>query len=117
MLTAFLCAFVLFDAIVYAYVGRALFRDEAIPKLELKNPYVGLDEMYGWGIVNSSYHAPVNNKARRVAHVFSNEPNRGSPVDEHRSLTSYGMLSPPEQHLRVSPEVCPLLGSRSGHSH
>ena len=103
--TAFLCVFVLFDAVIYSYVAHTLLRDEVVPALEMKNPYIGLDEMYGYGIVNSSHHDPIVNKARRVAHVFSDDPHRSSPVDEHRSLTSYGMLSPPEQHLRVTSEV------------
>ena len=97
--------FVLLDAIVFGYVAHVLLVDEVPPPLEFKSPYIGLDELYSLRIVNSSYHAPIVNRARRVAHVFSDEPYRGSPVDEHRNLTSFGVLSPPDQHLRVNSEV------------
>ena len=47
------------DIAVYAYVGRILLREDEAGPLELRNPYIGLDEMYGYGIVNSSLHKPL----------------------------------------------------------
>ena len=104
-LIAILFAFIFLDAMIYTYVGRALLRNVVTPPLEFKNPYVGLDEMYNNGVVNSSYHAPIVNRPRRVAHVFRTDSHLASPVDEHRKLTSYGTISPPEEHLHVSSDV------------
>ena len=104
-ITLVLCAFVFLDIAIFTHVARILLSDDESAPLEIRNPYIGLDELYYYQLVNSSVHNPIMNKPRRIAHVFSNDPQRPSPIDEHRGITSFGMMTPPDQHLRVSRDV------------
>ena len=94
------------DIAIYTYIAHILLTDASPEPLEIRNQYIGLDELYEYGIVNASRHDPIINKPRRVGHVFSNDPHKASPVDEHRGLTAYGLMAPPDQHLHVTTEVC-----------
>ncbi|KIP04046.1 hypothetical protein PHLGIDRAFT_15474 [Phlebiopsis gigantea 11061_1 CR5-6] len=102
-LTVALSAFVLVDLVVYCYLAFTLFAPPgAVDDLELRSQYVGLEEMYAYGVVNSSRLAPVLNKPRVVGQVYPADPHRKAPQDEHLTLTPYGRMAIPDRHLQVS---------------
>lgn len=92
------------DIMVGLYVVR-LLRPTDSGMLEVRSQYVGLEELYASGVVNTSHYPPIVNTARFAAQVSRSEPGRVAPEDEHRHLTNFGTLSPPDRHLRVSSEV------------
>lgn len=100
-------AFILLDLLVYIYVARAIFNTSSlsIAKLELRNTYVGLDELYASGTVNSSTYDPIVNRPRFAAQVSSAEPNKVFPDGDRRVVSSYGLLSTPDHRLHVSSDV------------
>ena len=108
-----LCAFVFLDVAVFTHIARILLSDDEPAPLEIRNPYIGLDELYEYHIVNSSIHQPIMDKPRRIAHVFRDDPQRPSPIDEHRGMTPFGMMTPPNQHLSVSSNVSSTTTSGS----
>ncbi|PSR97584.1 hypothetical protein PHLCEN_2v4291 [Hermanssonia centrifuga] len=118
LVTTILCIFVLLDVAVYGYIVQ-LLRASNIDtgSLELRNSYIGLDELYHeTTLVNSSRHEPIINLARRVGQVSSTDPHKPSPVDAHRMLTPFGLMAPPDRNLLVSSDVSQILFVEPHHS-
>ena len=78
--------------------------------LEYANPYIGLEELYQSGKVNSSYIEPIIIRPRISAQVFVEDPDRLAPRGEHDYWhETWGMLSPNERRLHVTPTVSALF--------
>ncbi|KAI0077305.1 hypothetical protein K474DRAFT_1596395, partial [Panus rudis PR-1116 ss-1] len=100
-------SFLVLDIAVFAYTARVLTSgaDSVLGELEVRNTYVGLEELYAEGVVKSSRYEPLINRPRVIAQVTSVEPNKIYPVDQLRKLSDVGRLSPPDFHLQVSPNT------------
>lgn len=99
------------DLIALLYMSRIMnnvYADVSANDLEFASPYIGLDELYRSGSVNSSKIDPIINTPRVVAQVFSNRPTELAPVGEHDLFQkAFGTLSPHEKHLLVDQNVRP----------
>ncbi|KAI0340434.1 hypothetical protein BDW22DRAFT_1360395 [Trametopsis cervina] len=106
--TIILCGFVLLDVVVYSYIAKLLLSDDAPgEEIEIKNSYIGLDELYDprWNLVKSSHHDPIVLLPRQVGAVFQSDPSRVSPFEEHLTLTPYGLMAIPDRHLQLSSDT------------
>ena len=98
------------DLVALAYVTHmysTVFQDKDFASnLEYANPYIGLKELYESGKVESSEIAPILIRPRVSAQIFADEPNKLTPRGEHDYWDdTWGMLSPNERHLHVTPNV------------
>ncbi|OJT11907.1 hypothetical protein TRAPUB_11553 [Trametes pubescens] len=106
------------DLAAVAYTAR-LARTVFAPKdfaarLEYASPYIGLDELYASGQVNSSVLEPITIRPRIAAQVFVREPDRPAPRGEHDYWhETYGRMSPNERRLRISPDVHTIIQFRA----
>ncbi|KAI0078580.1 hypothetical protein K474DRAFT_1641210 [Panus rudis PR-1116 ss-1] len=105
---------IFFDLAAFFYLARLLLDNTAVAfgELEVRNTYVGMDELYSLGIVNSSQYPPMINRPRVNAHVSKAEPNKVFPVDELREVTDAGRVSPPDRRLIVSGDVTTIAQFR-----
>ena len=87
----------------------------ATAHLPIRNPYVGLAELYAPALGNATpgTYAPIVNAPRVAAQVSRTEPARVWPEDEHRWLSALGTMSPPDRHLLVTDDVRPSRASAS----
>ncbi|KAF9055667.1 hypothetical protein BJ165DRAFT_1521662 [Panaeolus papilionaceus] len=106
---AFVVLFFIVDIYAFFSVAKILLdagnqvRDP--DTMELRNPYIGLDELYSSQAVKASKHDPIINEPRIAAQVSPAEPKKVFPFDEHRWLTNFGLVSPPDRRTKVTSEV------------
>ncbi|TFK82242.1 hypothetical protein K466DRAFT_500655 [Polyporus arcularius HHB13444] len=82
--------------------------------LEYANPYIGLKELYESGKLNSSEIAPILIRPRVSAQVFVDQPDKLAPRGEHDYWDeTWGMLSPNERRLHVTPKVHTVVQFRA----
>lgn len=98
------------DLIALAYIwhmSRTVFQDKSFAEnLEYADPYIGLTELYASGKVNSSPIDPILIRPRVSAKVYVNSPDKLAPRGERDYWhETWGMLSPNERHLHVTPNV------------
>ena len=74
-------------------------------ELEYRSPYTNLDELYRTGLINASDYPPIVSMPRRSVQVSNIEQTRVFPQDEHRWLSQYGTISPPDRHVMVTSSV------------
>ncbi|TFK82237.1 hypothetical protein K466DRAFT_578243 [Polyporus arcularius HHB13444] len=106
------------DLIALAYVARmfgTVFQDKDFAlNLEYANPYIGLKELYELGMVNLSQIAPILIRPRVSAQVFVDQPDKLAPRGEHDYWDeTWGMLSPNERRLHVTPNVHTIVQFRA----
>ncbi|KAF8971923.1 hypothetical protein BDZ97DRAFT_2071094 [Flammula alnicola] len=105
-MTIGLLVFFLLDIFAFIWVARLLLNAklsiEDIDNIEFRNPYIGLDELYGYHKVKPSHYNKLINEPRLAAQISPAEPNKVFPIDAHRWLSDFGVLSPPDRHLQVS---------------
>ncbi|KAI0700813.1 hypothetical protein C8T65DRAFT_580024 [Cerioporus squamosus] len=106
------------DLIALAYIARmfnSVFQDKDFASnLEYANPYIGLKELYESGKVNSSEIAPILMRPRVSAQVLVDEPDKLAPRGEHDYWhETWGMLSPNERYLHVTPNVHTIVQFRA----
>ncbi|RDX40722.1 hypothetical protein OH76DRAFT_308685 [Lentinus brumalis] len=106
------------DLIALAYVARmfgTVFQDKDFAlNLEYANPYIGLKELYESGKLNSSEIAPILIRPRVSAQVFVDQPDKLAPRGEHDYWDeTWGMLSPNERRLHVTPKVHTIVQFRA----
>ncbi|KAF9528137.1 hypothetical protein CPB83DRAFT_358919 [Crepidotus variabilis] len=70
-----------------------------------RNPYIGLDKLYGTGLINTSIHGKIINEPSLATQVSSTDVNKVFPVDLHQWLSDFGRLSPPDRRFYVSKDV------------
>ncbi|KAI0370714.1 hypothetical protein BV20DRAFT_238967 [Pilatotrama ljubarskyi] len=105
-----------FLALAYvAHLSRTVFQDKDFTaNLEYASPYIGLKELYESGAVNASKIDPITIRPRVSAQVFVDEPDRLPPRGEHDYWHDrYGMMSPNERRLRVTPNVHTIVQYRA----
>ncbi|KAF9476012.1 hypothetical protein BDN70DRAFT_863897 [Pholiota conissans] len=106
LVTIGLLAFFLLDVVAFFFIARLLLDTkesiQAFENLEFKNPYVGLDALYGSQKINASHYAPLVNEPRLAVQVSPAYPNKVFPIDAHRWLSDFGLLSPPDRRFKVS---------------
>ncbi|PPQ89988.1 hypothetical protein CVT25_009628 [Psilocybe cyanescens] len=103
-----LIVFFLVDIITFAYIARILIdarRQSEPDKLEFKNPYIGLDELYSLQGVKPSQYNTIVNEPRLATQISQDQPHKVFPVDLHRWLSDFGVLSPPDRNFKISSAV------------
>jgi len=94
------------DIIIFISVARLILNVTRTVKnqemMEFRNPYIGLDELYSLQRTRPSTYRTVVNEPRLTAQVSIIEPDRVFPIDAHRWLSDFGLLSPPDRHLQVT---------------
>ena len=113
-LAAAVCIVACVDLVALTFIWRmfgTVFQDKDFAgTLEYANPYIGLEELYQSGKVNSSHIEPIVIRPRISAQVFVEDPDRLAPRGEHDYWhETWGMLSPNERRLHVTPTVSALL--------
>lgn len=115
-----LMLFFVVDIFVFISVARLLlearYSAEEPESMEFRNPYIGLDELYSYHKTKPSRYNTLINKPRLSAQISSAEPSRVFPIDAHRWLSDFGVLSPPDRHLQVTSNVRDLSHYAMGHS-
>lgn len=106
------------DLMALIYVWRmsgTVFQDKNFAaNLEYADPYIGLTELYTSGKVNSSPIDPILIRPRISAQVYVDEADRLTPRGERDYWhETWGMLSPHERHLHVTPNVSLRIHCRS----
>ncbi|KAM5531441.1 hypothetical protein V8D89_014898 [Ganoderma adspersum] len=106
------------DLIALAYVWHmsgTVFQDKDFAaNLEYADPYIGLAELYASGRVNSSPIDPILIRPRVSAQVYVDEPDKLAPRGERDYWhETWGMLSPHERHLHVTPNVHTIVQFRA----
>ncbi|PIL34475.1 hypothetical protein GSI_03252 [Ganoderma sinense ZZ0214-1] len=107
------------DLLALAYVWRisgTVFQDKdfAAATLEYADPYIGLTELYASGKVNSSPIDPILVRPRVSAQVYVDQPTKLAPRGERDYWhETWGMLSPNERHLHVTPNVHTIVQFRA----
>jgi len=100
----------LLDMVAFAFVARmilnATYLDES-DKLEFRNPYIGLDELYSSRKVKPSFYKRLTNEPRFATQISAAEPYKIFPIDLHRWLSDFGFVSPSDRRLKVSSTVRP----------
>ncbi|TCD71632.1 hypothetical protein EIP91_007379 [Steccherinum ochraceum] len=110
-LGALILAVVLVDIGAFMYIARLLVYQEERP-LPIRNTYVGLDDLYAVGKVNTSTYAPIENRPRVDAQVSISEPKKVFPVDRLRWLSTMGRMSPPDLRLHVTDDMHTIVQFR-----
>lgn len=110
-LSVFLCI----DLLVYLVIFRRLsgLHPRQQEELEYRNPYTNLEDLYRTGLINVSDYPPIVSMPRISAQVSPIEQTRVFPQDEHRWLSQYGTVSPPDRHVLVTSSVGALTNFRS----
>ncbi|TBU27415.1 hypothetical protein BD311DRAFT_724083 [Dichomitus squalens] len=93
-------------ALVYVtHMFNTVFRPKDFAsRLQYGNPYIGLQDLYSSGKVNSSAIDPIVLRPRSSAQVFVDEPDRVSPRGLRDTWKAgWGTVSPNERHLHVTP--------------
>ncbi|RPD54569.1 hypothetical protein L226DRAFT_575131 [Lentinus tigrinus ALCF2SS1-7] len=106
------------DLFALAYIAHmfgTVFQDKDFAShLEYANPYIGLKELYESGKVKSSDISPILIRPRVSAQVFIDQPNKFTPRGEHDYWDeTWGMLSPNERHLHVTPNIHTIVQFRA----
>jgi len=112
VVVAGLILFFLVDLIAFAFIARLLLDARSLDgpdDMEFRNPYIGLDELYTFSNIRPSRYNKVINEPRLSAQISPAEPNRVFPIDAHRWLSDFGVLSPPDRHLQVSRNIHTVL--------
>ncbi|KAF8902249.1 hypothetical protein CPB84DRAFT_1824378 [Gymnopilus junonius] len=107
-IVAGLVIFLMVDLIVFSLIGKMLLdaRSFEDPEdMEFRNPYIGLDDLYHYHDIKPSHFSKVINEPRLSAQISPAEPNRVFPIDAHRWLSDFGVLSPPDRHFQVSNQI------------
>jgi hypothetical protein len=107
-MVAGLIIFFLVDLIAFTFIARMLLAARSLEdqdKMEFRNPYIGLDALYGYNKITPSRYNKVINEPRLSAQISAAEPTRVFPIDPHRWLSDFGLLSPPDRHLQVSSHI------------
>ncbi|PPR06250.1 hypothetical protein CVT24_000922 [Panaeolus cyanescens] len=106
---AFVVLFFIIDIYAFFSVGKILLDARNTVRdpdtMELRNPYIGLDELYSFQSIKPSAYAPIINEPRMAAQVSPAEPKKVFPFDEHRWLSDFGRLSPPDRRTKVTSDV------------
>lgn len=103
-----LVLFFLVDILCFIYVARMLLNArhlDDIDHMEFRNPYIGLDELYAQGKIKPSHYNTLVNEPRFATQVSEALPDDIFPVDLHRWLSDFGLLSPPDRRFKVSKTV------------
>jgi hypothetical protein len=116
-----LMMFFVVDIFVFISVARLLlearYSAEDPENMEFRNPYIGLNELYGYHKIKPSRYNTLINEPRLSAQISPVEPSRVFPIDAHRWLSDFGVLSPPDRHLQVTSDVRDLSSHYAmGHS-
>lgn len=96
------------DIVAFAYITlilRDTSRVGVVDGLQFKNPYIGLDELYHLNKIRPSHYNPIVNEPRLSTQVSQDEPDKIFPVDLHRWLSDFGLLSPPDRNFKVTSTV------------
>jgi len=113
-----LMVFLVVDIIVFISMARLLleakYSAEEPENMEFRNPYIGLDELYNYHKIKPSHYNTLTNEPRISAQISSAEPSRVFPIDAHRWLSDFGVLSPPDRHLQVTSDVRDLSSHGAG---
>lgn len=106
LLSMVLVLFFLLDIIAFVSIGKLLLdakqSTEGVENMEFRNPYIGLDELYGSQRFNASHYANLVNEPRLAVQISPAHPDKVFPFDAHRWLSDFGLLSPPDRHFQVS---------------
>lgn len=98
--------FFILDIVAFICIGKLLLDAKRsisdLDNLDFRDPYVGLDKLYGSHRVNSSHYNSVINEPRFSAQVSPEQANEVFPIDSHRWLSDFGLLSPPDRRFQVS---------------
>jgi len=111
-IVAGLIIFLMVDLIVFAFIGKMLLDARSVEDpddMEFRNPYIGLEDLYHYHDIKPSRYDKVINEPRLSAQISPAEPNRVFPIDAHRWLSDFGVLSPPDRHLQVSNQIHTLV--------
>jgi hypothetical protein len=103
-----LIVFFLVDLIAFAFIARMLLGAHSLgdqANMEFRNPYIGLDALYSYQNIKPSRYNKVINEPRLSAQISAAEPTKVFPIDPHRWLSDFGLLSPPDRHLQVSSHI------------
>ena len=113
-----LVVFLVVDIIVFISMARLLlearYSAEEPEYMEFRNPYIGLDELYSYHTIKPSRYDILINEPRLSAQISSAEPSQVYPIDAHRWLSDFGVLSPPDRHLQVTSDVRDLPSHCAG---
>ncbi|KAF8167191.1 hypothetical protein B0H34DRAFT_4305 [Crassisporium funariophilum] len=106
---AFMVGLVLFfiiDIVAFAAMARLLLKASSsvqnMSKMEFRDSYIGLNELYTYKKVRPSTYDTLINEPRLATQVSPADPNRVFPLDLHRWLSDFGLLTPPDRNLKVS---------------
>ncbi|EMD31803.1 hypothetical protein CERSUDRAFT_88672, partial [Gelatoporia subvermispora B] len=104
-LLVFIVATDVFAFIKTSHMFRTVYPDRFLEdsRLEIANPYVGLEDLYRSGKANASRIEPILNTPRVITQVYRDRPDGPAPIGEHDFLNQYGTLAPNEKHLHVDP--------------
>lgn len=109
IMAAGLMMFFVVDICVFISVARLLlearYSAEDPQSMEFRNPYIGLDELYSYHKVKPSRYNTLINEPRFSAQISPAEPSRVFPIDAHRWMSDFGVLSPPDRHLQVTRDI------------
>ena len=98
--------FFILDIVAFICIGKLLLDARRsishLDNLDFRDPYVGLDKLYESHRVNSSRYNPVINEPRFSAQISPEQANEVFPIDAHRWLSDFGLLSPPDRRFQVS---------------
>ena len=101
--------FFVVDIFVFISAARLLlearYSAEDPENMEFRNPYIGLDELYTYHKIKPSRYNTLINEPRFSAQISQAERSRVFPIDTHRWLSDFGVLSPPDRHLQVTSDV------------
>jgi len=107
-----LVIFFLVDIIAFVYIARMLLDARSLKDsddMEFRNPYIGLDELYRFHDIKPSRYDKLINEPRLSAQISPAEPDKVFPIDVHRWLSDFGLLSPPDRHLQLSKTIHTIL--------
>ncbi|TFK18155.1 hypothetical protein FA15DRAFT_660914 [Coprinopsis marcescibilis] len=96
-----LILFILIDILAYVYIAKSILWSRPPAELEFRNPYYGLDDLYRTGRVKPSEYPRIMNVPRFTSQISSMQPNTVSQIDQHRWLSDYGLLTPPDRRLQI----------------
>ncbi|KAH9486100.1 hypothetical protein JR316_0000164 [Psilocybe cubensis] len=111
-ITIGLAIFFIFDIMAFVYIIMILketSRIGAVDSLPFKNPYVGLDQLYNLHKIKPSQYDRIVNEPRLATQISQDEPQKIFPVDLHRWLSDFGLLSPPDRNFKVTSTIHTIL--------
>lgn len=101
------CLFLFIDLFIYLTAIHSLYaiRQPQDGELEFRSPYTYLEDLYSTGLINASKYPPIVSLPRISVQVSAVDKTRVFPQDNHRWLSQYGTVSPPDRHVLLTNAV------------